>query len=225
MRVIIGEDEALLREGLVLVVGQGGFRVAATAADAASLVSEVKRHVPDLVITDIRMPPGQADDGLRAALHIRRTLPQVAIMVLSQHLHRRYALELLDERPPGPRPPAGVGYLLKQRIADIASFRAALHRVCDGEVVLDPDVVAPMVAGARHERTALGSLTRRQLEVLELMAQGRSNLSIAHALMITERAVVQHVSHIYDDLGLPVSEDDHRRVLAVVRYLNGQRPG
>lgn len=193
-------------------------------ADAASLVSEVERHVPDLVITDIRMPPGHADDGLRAALRIRRALPQVAIMVLSQHLHRRYALELLGERPPGPRLPGGVGYLLKQRIADIASFRAALGHVCDGEVVLDPDVIAPMVAGARREQAGLDSLTKRQLEVLELMAQGRSNAFIASALLITERAVVQHVSHIYDELELPVSEDDHRRVLAVVRYLSGQPP-
>jgi DNA-binding NarL/FixJ family response regulator len=224
MRVVIGEDETLLREGLALVIEQGGFHVVASAADAGSLVSEVSRHGPDLVITDIRMPPDHTDEGLRAALHIRRTMPRIAIVVLSQYVHRRYALELLAERPPGPHPPAGVGYLLKQRIADIAAFREALHQVCDGETVLDLHVVAPMMACARNEGTTLGSLTERQLEVLGLMAQGRSNTSIARALSITERAVIQHVSHIYDQLGLPVSEDDHRRVLAVIRYLSGERP-
>jgi DNA-binding NarL/FixJ family response regulator len=214
MRVVIGEDEALLRQGLTLVLQQGGFDVVADAVNAPELLRCVRQQTPDLVVTDIRMPPTYADEGLLAALEIRRTMPETAIVVLSQHVQRRYAMELLTERP------AGVGYLLKQRIADIATFCEDLRRVCAGGTVLDPEVVALMVARAQRDDDALARLTARQREVLALMAEGRSNAAIARGLTITEKAVVQHVSRIYDELGLPPSEDDHRRVLAVVRYLS-----
>jgi DNA-binding NarL/FixJ family response regulator len=213
VRVVIGEDEALLREGLTLVLHQGGFEVVAAARDATELVGYAGQLTPDLVITDIRMPPGYADEGLRAALEIRKAKPQVAIVVLSQYLQRQYATELLAA------PCGGVGYLLKQRIADIPTFCADLERVCAGGTVLDPEVVALMVAHARKETNGLSRLTDRQLDVLSLMAEGRSNASIARTLGISGKAVAQHTSHIYDELGLAASGDDHRRVLAVVRYL------
>jgi DNA-binding NarL/FixJ family response regulator len=166
------------------------------------------------VVTDIRMPPTFTDEGLRAALEIRGSQPSVPLVVLSQHLQRRYALELLAN------PTAGTGYLLKQRIADTRTFYQDLRRVSQGGTVLDPEVVQLMVTRASSEHDAIGGLTERQREVLELMAQGRSNGWIARSLSITEKSVVQHVSHIYDELGLQVDTDDHRRVLAVVRYLS-----
>jgi DNA-binding NarL/FixJ family response regulator len=214
MRVVIGEDEALLRQGLTLVLERGGFEVVAAAADPDELMRQVKHHEPDLVVTDIRMPPHFTDEGLIAALEIRRTMPSIAVVVLSQHVQRRYAVELLTERP------AGVGYLLKQRIADIPTFCGDLERVCAGGTVLDPEVVALMVRRARREDEAVERLTPRQHEVLTLMAEGRSNSAIARRLTISEKAVVQHASHIYDELGLPPSENEHRRVLAVLRYLS-----
>jgi DNA-binding NarL/FixJ family response regulator len=213
VRVVIGEDEALLREGLTLVLHQGGFEVVAAARDATELLRYVGQLTPDLVVTDIRMPPDYTDEGLRAALQIRQDNPQISIVVLSQHLQRQHATELLAA------PAGGVGYLLKQRIADIPTFCADLERVCAGRTVLDPDVVALLVSRARHEANGLSQLTNRQLDVLALMAEGRSNARIARTLFISEKAVVQHTSHIYDELGLPASEDDHRRVLAVLRYL------
>lgn len=215
VRVVVGEDEALLRAGLVLVLGQAGFEVVGEAADATALVALVTAEQPDLVVTDIRMPPGHTDEGLRAALAIRAARPETAIVVLSQHVQRRYALELLQGRP------ARVGYLLKQRIADVHTFCQDLRRVCAGGIVLDPEVVAMMLARAQRDDAALERLTARQREVLAAMAEGRSNASIARALSISEKAVVQHASHIYDELGLSLSEDIHRRVLAVVRYLAG----
>jgi DNA-binding NarL/FixJ family response regulator len=215
LRIVIGEDEALLREGLTLVLEQGGFEVVATARDASELVRHASQFAPDLVITDIRMPPGYSDEGLRAALDIRRAKPKVAIVVLSQYLQRQHAAELLAA------PSGGVGYLLKQRIADIPTFCADLERVCAGGMVLDPEVVALMVARARHGTNGLTRLTDRQLDVLILMAEGRSNAAIARTLYISEKAVVQHTSRIYDVLGLSATEDDHRRVLAVLRYLAG----
>jgi DNA-binding NarL/FixJ family response regulator len=213
VRVVIGEDEALLREGLTLVLRQGGFEVVAAASDAIELLRYAGQLSPDLVVTDIRMPPGYTDEGLRAALEIRQDNPQVAIVVLSQYLQRQHATELLAARA------GGVGYLLKQRIADIPTFCADLERVCAGGTVLDPEVVALMLTRARHQANGLSQLTDRQLDVLALMAEGRSNAWIARTLVISEKAVVQHTSHIYGELGLPASEDDHRRVLAVLRYL------
>ena len=214
MRVVIGEDEALLREGLALVLERAGFKVAALAADADALVAAADAHRPRLVVTDIRMPPTQSDDGLRAALAIRARLPETALLVLSQHAQRRYAVELLAERT------AGVGYLLKQRVGEVDAFCADVRRVCDGGTVLDPDLVATLLGRARPDDDPLHRLTPRQREVLALMAAGRSNAAIAERLVITEKAVVKHVSRIYDQLDLLPGPDDHRRVLAVVRYLS-----
>lgn len=215
MRVVIGEDEVLLREGLNLVLRQGGFDVVATAADAESLLRMTREQQPDLVVTDIRMPPDHTDEGLRAALQIRTTMPAISVVVLSQYLQRRYALELLAGAP------TRVGYLLKQRIADVPTFCADLHRVCAGGTVLDPEVIALMISRATNQRGGLDSLTRRQRQVLAAMAEGRSNASIARLLTITEKAVVQHVSHIYATLDLADTPDEHRRVHAVIRYLSG----
>ncbi len=213
MRVVIGEDEALLREGLSLVLTRGRFEVVAATADALELVRQTRRLRPDLVITDICMPPGRTDDGLRAALEIRASMPGTAVVVLSQYLQREYAQELLADAP------WGVGYLLKQRIANVSGFCRDLELICAGATILDPEVVELMVQRARTHRPSVGRLTDRQREVLALMAQGRSNVAIARDLGIGEKAVVNHISHIYDEIDLPVSGDDHRRVLAVLRYL------
>lgn len=213
MRVVIGEDETLLREGLVLVLGQCGFIVAGTAGDHDSLVQCARQLRPDLVVTDIRMPPSYTDEGLRAAKEIRAAMPATALVVLSHYLQRDIAMELLAGQV------AGTGYLLKQRIADIPTFCQALRTVCDGGTVLDPEVVAVMVSRARAGDSAVARLTARQQEVLALMAEGRSNAAIARKLTVTERAVVQHISRIYHQLGLAASDDEHRRVLAVLRYL------
>jgi DNA-binding NarL/FixJ family response regulator len=213
VRVVVGEDEALLRQGLTHVLEHAGYEVVGTAATADELLRHTAERAPDLVVTDIRMPPHQRDEGLVAALRIHREHPGIATVLLSQHVQRRYATELLAARP------TRTGYLLKQRIADIPTFCADLERVCGGATVLDPEVVALMLGRARREDRAVGALTPRQTEVLALMAEGRTNAAIARRLTITEKAVVGHASRIYDALGLPPSEDDHRRVLAVLRYL------
>jgi DNA-binding NarL/FixJ family response regulator len=210
---VIGEDEALLREGLMFVLRQAGIDVAGVTDEAPDLAQLVAAHDPDLVITDIRMPPGHADDGLRAALAIHAERPGLPLMVLSQYVNRQYAQQLLADGS------AAVGYLLKQRVAGARSFCADLERVAAGGTVLDQEVVAAMMARARRDDAALSRLTARQLEVLALLAEGRSNAGIARRLVITEKAVVQHVSRIYDQLGIAASDDDHRRVLAVMRYL------
>lgn len=214
MRVVIGEDEALLRSGLTHVMRAAGFDVVAAVGHAHELVRSAAEHVPDIVVTDIRMPPDHKDAGLRAAMEIRRQHPEIAVLVLSQHLQRTYAVELLGDRS------SGVGYLLKQRIADVDTFTEDLRRIAAGGTVLDPEVVSLMVARARGHHDALDRLTPRQQQVLALMSEGRTNASIARTLSITERAVVQHTSHIYDELDLALSDDDHRRVLAVIRYLS-----
>lgn len=214
MRIVIGEDESLLRQGLTHVLEHHGYDVVAATADAQEMIRQVDERNPDLVITDIRMPPGHTDEGLRAALKIRSEHPQTSIVVLSQYVQRRYAVELVADNA------GGVGYLLKQRIADIPTFCADLERVAAGGTVLDPEVVALMIARADRERPKVRQLTPRQQQVLALMAEGRSNAAIAHQLSITDKAVVQHVSHIYDQLTLPPSNDDHRRVLAVIHYLS-----
>ena len=215
MRVVIGEDQVLLRDGLVLLLEQAGFDVAGVAADGDGLVRKARAHNPDVVIADIRMPPTQTDEGLRAALEIRGTRPQIAIVVLSHHVQRSYARELLESGSGA----GGVGYLLKQRVADTDTFCSDLRRICAGGSVLDPEVTAAMLARA-HRDDPLDRLTPRQRDVLELMAQGRSNAAIAQQLFLTEKAVSKHVSHVYDELGLAPAADDHRRVLAVVRYLD-----
>ncbi|HWC21129.1 MAG TPA: response regulator transcription factor [Flexivirga sp.] len=214
-RCVIAEDETLLREGLALVLQQAGFDIVGSAVDAPGLLALTLEHVPDLVVTDIRMPPHRTDDGLRVAVRIRTMMPRVGVVVVSQHLQRSYAMDLIGDNP------AGVGYLLKQRIGDIPTFCADLERVCAGGTALDPEVAALMLSRARTDKEAVGRLTARQQEVLAAMAEGRSNAAIARALFISDKAVVGHVSHIYDQLGLPDCADDHRRVLAVVRYLNG----
>jgi DNA-binding NarL/FixJ family response regulator len=220
VRVVIGEDEVLLREGLAHVLENDGIEVVAAVGTAVELEREVARLEPDLVVTDIRMPPTHTDEGLVAALRIRRVHPGVAVVVLSQHVQRRYATELLDQRE------GGVGYLLKQRIADVQTFTADLRRVAAGGTALDPEVVAMLVSRASKTSGPVGDLTPRQLEVLGLMAEGRSNAHIAARLGTSEKAVVQHTSRIYDSFGLPVAADDHRRVLAVIRYLAAPgRPG
>ncbi len=215
MRVLIGEDEALLREGLVLMLERAGFEVVDVAADAETLVSLARELSPDLVLSDIRMPPTRTDDGLRAALQIRSEQPTTAIVMISQYVQRRYALELVQDDP------VGVGYLLKQRITDVKSFCDDLREVVGGGTVLDPDVVELMLTRAQRDVAGLDRLTTRQRQVLAGMAEGRSNASIARTLSISDKAVVMHASHIYDELDLPVSEDSHRRVLAVLRYLAG----
>lgn len=214
MRAVIAEDHALIREGLIRILESDSLTIVGVAGTPEALLDLVALEAPDLVITDIRMPPTFTDEGLVAALEIRRSRPSTAVLVLSQFVHQQYALELLESDP------AGVGYLLKQRVGDLATFRADIDRICSGGTVIDPEVVAGMLARAERGR-GLGRLTPRQREVLEHMAAGRSNGSIAQQLFITEKAVVQHVSGIYDTLGLPVSPDDHRRVLAVLRYLKG----
>jgi DNA-binding NarL/FixJ family response regulator len=210
VRVVIGEDETLLREGLRLVLEREGFEVVAAVADAEEVVAASARTSPDLVLTDLRMPPTRTDDGLRAAQRIRAAQPGTAVVVLSQHVNGQYAAELLGERA------SAVGYLLKQRIADAGNFCRDLVRVAEGGVALDPEVVKAMLA---RRDDAVERLSPRRLEVLGLIAQGRSNAAIGRLLGISEKSIVAHTSGIYDTLGLAEDADDHRRVLAVVRYL------
>jgi len=215
MRVVIGEDEVLLRRGLTLVLEGAGIEVVGAAADAVGLLALTERHEPDLVITDVRMPPTHTDEGMVAALTIVRGHPQMSVVVLSQHVQRRYAIELLAEKR------QGIGYLLKQRIGDVETFCDDLRRIAGGGAVIDPEVVSIMLARARLDDSVIGRLTPRQHEVLKLVAEGRSNGYIANELVITDKAVVQHTSRIYDALGLPSDDDAHRRVQAVLKYLAG----
>ncbi|MBN9112271.1 MAG: response regulator transcription factor [Pseudonocardia sp.] len=214
MRVVIGEDEPLLREGLALLLSRNGFDVTAAVGDAEALRASTAVEHPDVVVTDIRMPPGETDDGLRAALDIRRGDPPIPVLVLSQHVSRRYVTTLLGDRT------GGVGYLLKHRVTDVEGFCDDLIRVAKGGVVLDPEVVSVMVGRSARDDGRVDRLTPRQLQVLGLVAEGRSNLAIATRLGITEKAVARHAAQIYDTLDLPPSLDDHRRVLAVVRFLD-----
>jgi DNA-binding NarL/FixJ family response regulator len=211
VRVILAEDEPLMRESLVALLRAGGFDVVATATDGEDLVRKARGHRPAVAITDIRMPPTQTDEGLRAALAIRAQLPEVGVLVLSRHIVRGHAAELLTDEG------GGVGYLLKQRVADRRTFWADVERVGGGGTVVDPEVVAALLD--RSDSPRLTELTSRQREVLALMAEGRSNAAIAEQLVISEKAVVKHASQIYDRLGLPATGDDHRRVLAVTRFL------
>ncbi len=219
MRVVLAEDEALLRRGLLLMLEQAGHEVVGEVADADALLPLVARVVPDLVITDIRMPPRHLDDGLRAAIEVRRRHAGVGVVVLSQHVQPSYARELLAEGS------AGVGYLLKQRIADVTRFLDVLETVRAGGTVLDPEVVEQALARPSRDDAGLQRLTERQREVLGLMAQGRGNASIAKQLHISEKAVVLHASNIYAGLDLPAGGDGHRRVLAVLRLLGADRTG
>jgi DNA-binding NarL/FixJ family response regulator len=210
--VLVGEDQPLVREGIVRVLEEAGFEVVGVAGDATDLVRKAGGHRPDVVVTDIQMPPDHSDDGLRAAIEIRRRQPQVGVVVLSQYLEDRYALELVGDRA------AGVGYLLKDRLGDLALFVDAVRRVARGGSALDPEVVQRMV-GRRRETGPLDDLTPRERQVIGLMAEGRSNLGIAEELVVTVAAVERHVTSIFSKLGLQQAPEDHRRVLAVLQYL------
>jgi DNA-binding NarL/FixJ family response regulator len=212
VRVIIGEDQPFVREGIVRVLAEGGFEVVSTADDAVDLVQMADVYRPDVIITDIQMPPGHADDGLRAALAIRAAQPGVGVLVLSQFLEDAYAFDLVADGA------QGVGYLLKEKIADLGVFTDAVRRVAEGGTVLDPDVVARLV-GRQRKASPLDGLTPREGQVLTLIAEGRSNVGIAHELTVTVAAVERHVTGIFEKLGLHQSSEDHRRVLAVLRYL------
>ena len=212
IRVVIADDAVLLREGAALLLQEAGFDVVAQAGDAEALVRKVRGHKPDVAVVDVRMPPGGGNAGVRAAVAIHRELPEVGILLFSGVVEQRCLNELLAAGA------AGVGYLLKERIEDVALFADAVRRVAAGETVLDPEVVAQMVAQRRDEGP-LASLTAREREVLALMAQGRTNRAVAAELFVSERAVERHVTSIFTKLDLPVSEGDHRRVLAVLAYL------
>jgi DNA-binding NarL/FixJ family response regulator len=213
LRVVVGEDQPLVREGVVHVLTEGGFDVVAVAGDAVDLVRKAKAHRPDIVITDIQMPPDLTDDGLRAAQAIREEMPEVAVLVLSQFLEDRYPMELVGDRA------EGVGYLLKDRVGDVPAFVESVQRVACGGSVLDPDVVGRMVR-RRRSGNPVDDLSPRERETLALMAEGRSNQGIADALVVTVAAVERHVTNIFDKLGLKPAAEAHRRVLAVLEYLN-----
>jgi DNA-binding NarL/FixJ family response regulator len=212
VRVVIAEDLALLRDGLTRLLRDNDIEVLAAVRDGEALVREVLAHEPDLAVVDIRLPPEFRDEGLRAALEVRRRLPSTAILVVSQYVEETYAAELLAGGA------AGVGYLLKDRIMHVADFLEAVHRVADGGTALDPDVVAQLFR-ARREDEPLARLTPREREVLALMAEGRSNAGIAENLVLTVGAVEKHVQSIMSKLDLPPAATDHRRVLAVLAYL------
>lgn len=212
MRLVIAEDSVLLRAGLVRLLVDAGIEVVGEAEDAETLLALVERTRPDLVIADVRMPPGYRDEGIRAALRIRESHPDVAVLVLSQYVEEEYAAELVANRP------EGVGYLLKDRVADVSEFVATVRRVRDGGTALDPEVVAQLLARSRR-RDPLERLTDREHQVLGLMAEGRSNAGIAEELVLSHGAVEKHISNILTKLDLPTSAGDNRRVLAVLRYL------
>jgi DNA-binding NarL/FixJ family response regulator len=212
IRVVVGEDQPLLREGIVRVLQDSGFHVVASAADAAEMVRKVHADQPDIVVTDIQMPPDHTDDGLRAALQIRAAQPAVGVLVLSQFLEDRYAFELVSAGA------QGVGYLLKEKVGDLDTFTDAVRRVAGGGSALDPDVVARLI-GRPRRNSPLDRLSKREREVLALVAEGRSNAGVAQALVVSVAAVERHVTSIFDKLGLHQSPEQHRRVLAVLTYL------
>jgi DNA-binding NarL/FixJ family response regulator len=214
VRVVVADDAVILREGLARLLGEAGLEVIGLAADADELFALVERERPDVAIVDIRMPPTHTDEGLRAAKQIRVRWPHVGILVLSQYVQARYAVELLAQGT------ERVGYLLKDRVSDLDELAASVRRIGEGGSVLDPAVVAQLVGQRRKGDTPLEDLTERELEVLALMAEGRSNKAIGERLFITEHTVEKHVKNIFATLRLPQSEDDHRRVLAVVTFLN-----
>ncbi|MDH6451611.1 MULTISPECIES: response regulator transcription factor [unclassified Streptomyces] len=211
MRAVIAEDSVLLRVGVVKVLEMAGFEVVAEAGDAEALLAAVAEHRPDIAVVDVRMPPGFRDEGVRAALVIRRQWPATAVLLLSQYVEERYAADLLSAQT------SGIGYLLKQRVADVEEFAEALRRVAAGGTALDPQVVAQLLV--RRHSDPLDRLTPREREVLELMAGGRSNAGIAGQLVVSESAVAKHINSILAKLDLPKADADHRRVLAVLRFL------
>ncbi|MEU4082852.1 response regulator transcription factor [Streptomyces aureus] len=212
MRVVIAEDSALLRDGLVQLLQLRGVEVAAAVGDAESLLERVAEHRPDVAVVDIRLPPTQTDEGIRAAVRLREEHPGTGVLVFSQYVETRYATRLLGD-------PAGFGYLLKERVVDIGEFVDAMERVAAGGTALDPEVVSQLF-GASRRASALDALTPREREVLGLMAEGRTNHAVAAALTVSERAVEKHIANIFLKLDLPPSDTGHRRVLAVLRYLD-----
>jgi DNA-binding NarL/FixJ family response regulator len=213
LRVVVADDDALLREGIASLLEQSGYEVVGRASDARELMLKVRSYLPDVAIVDVRMPPGLTDDGLRAAAEIRRLHPSVAVLVLSQHLEPAYMLELVGDDA------SGVGYLLKDRVRDVAQFVDAVHRVAVGGTAFDPAVVNSLVGG--HRRSLLDELSERERDVLSLLAEGRSNRAIAKQLYLSPRAVERHIQAVFAKLRLPESEDDNRRVLAVLALLGG----
>jgi len=213
VRVVVADDSTLLREGVVRLLEEAGLEVVGQAGDAEELLRKVRAHKPDVAVVDVRMPPTHTDEGLRAAREIRAELPEVAVLVLSQYVEVAYARELLAESA------EGLGYLLKDRVADVAALTDAVRRVGEGGSALDPEVVSQML-GRRRRDDPLAELTPREREVLGLMAEGRSNASIAAELVVTERAVEKHVTGIFGKLGLEAGGEDHRRVVAVLRFLD-----
>jgi len=212
MRIVIAEDAAVIRAGLVEILTDRGHEVVAAVGDAEALKAAVAEHRPDVAITDVRMPPNYTDEGLRAAIEIRRDQPGIGILVFSQYVETRYAADLLAMGS------GGVGYLLKDRVADVSEFTGAIARIAAGGTALDPEVVTGLLNASRHA-SSLAALTARERDVLGLMAEGRSNGAIADHLVVSERAVEKHISNIFSKLGLPPSDSDHRRVLAVLAYL------
>lgn len=213
MRVVVADDSTLLREGVVRLLEEAGMEVVAQAADGEDLLRKVRAHKPDVAVVDVRMPPTHTDEGLKAAREIRAELPEVSVLVLSQYVEVAYARELLAESA------EGLGYLLKDRVADVEALTEAVRRVGEGGSALDPEVVSQML-GRRRQEDPLEELTPREREVLGLMAEGRSNGAIAAELVVTERAVEKHVTGIFSKLELTASGEDHRRVLAVLRFLD-----
>jgi DNA-binding NarL/FixJ family response regulator len=212
MRVVLAEDSVLLREGLSKLLTAGGFEVVAAVEDADQLLSAVAEHRPEVVVVDVRMPPTHTDEGIRAALVIRRQHPEIAVLVLSQYVEESYATDLLTVAT------SGVGYLLKDRVAHVSDFLDALRRVAAGGTALDPEVVAQLIV--RHRNDPIDRLTPRESDVLRLMAEGRSNNAITETLKVSPSAVEKYVSNIFAKLDLPPTDTDNRRVLAVLKYLN-----
>ncbi|WP_205650460.1 response regulator transcription factor [Actinoplanes solisilvae] len=215
LRVVVAEDALLTREGIVGLITRFGHEVVAAVGDADELIAAVGLHRPDIVVTDVRMPPSFSDEGLQAAIRLRRSDPGLPVLVVSQYVQQTYASELLDSAEPGS---AGIGYLLKDRIGDVAEFVDALERVGDGHTVVDPEVVRQLL---RRRRGPLTRLTPRELEVLALMAEGRSNTAIARSMRVTEAGVAKHIGSLLTKLDVWPDEDDHRRVRAVLAFLNG----
>lgn len=213
MRVVIAEDLALLREGLVALLRENDIEVVAQVEDGPGLLRAIAGHKPDLAIVDVRLPPTYSDEGLLAAIEARRRQPELGVLVLSQYVETAYASELIGDDT------AGIGYLLKERVGDVAAFLDVLRQVAAGGTVLDRQVVSELMAPRGEDTQALKGLTAREREVLALMAEGRSNAAIAESLVVTAGAVEKHITNIFAKLGLPACEDDHRRVLAVLAYL------
>jgi DNA-binding NarL/FixJ family response regulator len=218
MRVVVADDSVLLREGIVRLLEEGGVEVVGQAGDADDLMRKVSAHRPDVAVVDIRMPPTHSDDGLRAAVEIRRSMPDTGVLVLSQYIEDGYTSELLGDGG------QSVGYLLKDRVADVERFVAAVRNVASGGSALDPEVVARLLGRRARRDDPLATLTPREREVVGLMAEGRSNRAIADELVVTERAVEKHVTNIFNKLGLEPAEDSHRRVLAVLAFLRAEEP-